>query len=137
MNETQEMKIKELRDQGLGYKRIANRLSICVDAVKYFCRKNNLTGTVTPMFETNATCCKECGKPLKQKIGMKAIKFCSSTCRKAWWNKNRNQLRIRDGELVTCLNCGKQFKSYKQEHRKFCSHECYIAHRFGRGSCDE
>ncbi|WP_216524807.1 hypothetical protein [Streptococcus lutetiensis] len=48
MNETQEMKIKELRDQGLGYKRIANRLSISVDAVKYFCRKNNLTGTVTP-----------------------------------------------------------------------------------------
>lgn len=59
MNETQEMKIKELRDQGLGYKRIANQLNLSVDAVKYFCRKNNLTGIVTPMFETSTTSCKE------------------------------------------------------------------------------
>ncbi|HAP5219312.1 TPA: hypothetical protein IUZ03_001581 [Enterococcus faecalis] len=137
MNETQEMKIKELRDQGLGYKRIANQLKLSVDAVKYFCRKNNLTGTVTPMFETRTTSCKECGKSIKQKIGKKAIKFCSATCRKSWWNKNRNQLQIKNGELLACPTCGKQFKAYKQEHRKFCSHQCYIAFRFGRGDHNE
>ncbi|MDT2804862.1 MULTISPECIES: hypothetical protein [Enterococcus] len=137
MNETQEMKIKELRNHGVGYKRIANQLNLSVDAVKYFCRKNNLTGTSAPMFVATPTCCKECGKPLKQKIGMKAIKFCSITCRKAWWNKNRDQLQIKNGEVITCPSCGKRFKAYKQEHRKFCSHQCYIAFRFGRGDCYE
>ena len=31
----------------------------------------------------------------------------------------------------TCPACGKEFTVYGNSHRKFCSHACYIAYRFG------
>ena len=30
-----------------------------------------------------------------------------------------------------CRGCGKKFTSYSNKSRKYCSHECYIKHRFG------
>ena len=32
--------------------------------------------------------------------------------------------------IITCKQCGKQFTMYGKRNRKYCSHKCYIYHRF-------
>ncbi len=32
-----------------------------------------------------------------------------------------------------CPRCGSTFRAYRNRNRKYCSHECYIADRFGGG----
>ena len=32
--------------------------------------------------------------------------------------------------IITCKQCGKKFTSYGNRNRKYCSHKCYIYHRF-------
>ena len=36
----------------------------------------------------------------------------------------------------TCPTCGSTFYAYGNRSRKYCSHECYIAARFGGAVCD-
>jgi len=33
---------------------------------------------------------------------------------------------------IICANCGTEFEAYGNKDRKFCSHNCYIASRFGK-----
>lgn len=131
MNQNQQDEIKRLRNQGMGYKRIASELEISIDAVKYFCRKNGLTGTKDISSQVYTSHCKECGLTMIQIRGMKVKKFCSNNCRQKWWNKNRNQLHRKQGIEVECPCCGKGFTAYQNEQRKYCSHDCYIKYRFG------
>jgi len=35
------------------------------------------------------------------------------------------------GYAFTCPACGKQFSDYAGHRRKYCSHSCYITHRYG------
>ena len=53
-------------------------------------------------------------------------------CRK-WWSENPQAIRQSPEALyeATCLNCGKVFTAYGNNHRRYCSHACYIQHRFG------
>ncbi|MBF6977388.1 hypothetical protein IFO72_09005 [Streptococcus macedonicus] len=44
MDNEQKHTVVELRKQGCGYKKIAAHLGVTSDAVKYFCRKNDLAG---------------------------------------------------------------------------------------------
>jgi hypothetical protein len=32
---------------------------------------------------------------------------------------------------MVCQHCGKPFTDYANRHRKYCSHPCYIAARYG------
>jgi len=34
---------------------------------------------------------------------------------------------------MTCARCGKEFTSYGNKNRKYCSHDCYIKARFWEG----
>ncbi len=36
------------------------------------------------------------------------------------------------GSQFTCACCGRYFTAYGNNHRKYCSHGCYIAGRFGK-----
>ena len=132
MNLEQKEKIKEMRHNSFGYKRIAKALDIPLDTVKSFCRKNKLAGVRGAIAKPMT--CRECGQGLVQPEKKKTIKFCSSVCREVWWSKNRHKVNKKTAQLIVCLGCGKEFLAYEHEHRKYCSHSCYISTRFGKRS---
>ncbi|MBR2418504.1 MAG: RNA polymerase subunit sigma-70 [Clostridia bacterium] len=77
----------------------------------------------------NTKLCKHCGKPVPQNIGHKEKKFCSDKCRMAWWNSHQDSVNRKAYYNLTCKHCGKEFESYGNKNRKYCSRECYLAAR--------
>jgi len=139
MNEYQKKKICELRIMGLGYRAISNELELSRDVVRNFCKKNNLNGylgkvddNIRKMMIDNSFCA-NCSKPIKQKKKGKVRRFCSDECRRKWWKKNADKGTRKETALykVVCVFCEKEFISYGNKNRKYCSHECYIKDRFG------
>ncbi len=125
-------RIKQLREEGLGYKKIASEMGISVNTVKSYCRNNNLTSSHI----LSKTFCKECGKEIKQKQKCKKRVFCSDECKRNWWNHHKIQVRKTILEEHICLCCNKPFMAYPGENRKYCSHDCYIKGRFGQDEHD-
>lgn len=115
--------ITKLRHQGIGYKKIAQELDININSVKSYCRQNGLT---TKELENNV--CKACQSTLTGK--RKTAIFCSKQCRMMWWNHHKSEMATPTKVRVTCRCCGESFQAYPKENRAYCSHECYIHHRF-------
>lgn len=132
MNETQKEEIKRLRQNGLGYKRIATALSLSVNTVKSYCQREKLDKAC--FIEENR--CRLCGHVLKQTRGKKEKKYCSDSCRWAWWNRHLDKVNKKAYSMHTCMTCQTSFQSYGNRYRKYCSHSCYIKARFG-GESDE
>lgn len=133
MTDEQEKQIQSMRMQGIGYRTIGKVLGILDNTVRSFCRRKELgkTNKATIM-------CKQCGKPIKITPKQKPRKFCSDACRTAWWNGHLEYVERKAVYEFTCACCGKSFTAYGNKNRKYCSHECYIADRFGkeRGCCE-
>lgn len=123
MNLKDKEKIKELRVDGLGYKKIASELNISVNTVKSYCQRNGLSG------ESNNRC-RNCGVVVEQNPKRKKKKFCSDKCRLDWWNSHQEKINKKANYTLTCKHCGKSFISYGNKNRKYCSHSCYISDRF-------
>lgn len=141
MTTDQKTKIAELRAVGFGYANIAHALGLTKNQVVSFCHRNGLTGektTQAPAGKPDVGICRNCGKPIVQVPGRKQIKFCSDECCQNWWNAHPEAVTRRAGAIYsyTCACCGKSFTAYGNSHRKYCSHSCYIADRFG-GNRDE
>lgn len=115
--------IRNMRVEGLGYKKIASKLGISVNTIKSFCQRNGLSGTGEDR-------CQNCGVLIKQNPKRKKKRFCSDKCRLIWWNSHQDKINRRANYSLICSNCGKTFISYGNKYRKYCSHRCYIAHRF-------
>ena len=77
----------------------------------------------------NTKSCKYCGKPVLQNAMGKEKKFCSDKCRMAWWNSHQDSVNRKAYYNLICQNCGKEFESYGNKSRKYCSRECYTAAR--------
>ena len=130
MTNEQKMLITSLRAAGFGYKRIADRVGVSVNTIKSYCkRKPDNEEVISEDIDT----CQNCGKPVMQTPGRKRKKFCSDECRRQWWNSHLDLVDRRAIYEYTCPACGKHFSAYGNSKRKYCSHECYIAHRFGGG----
>ena len=71
--------------------------------------------------------CKNCGKVMAQPVGRKVKHFCSDKCRMAWWNSHREQVQKKAYYTLTCVHCGKEFESYGNQKRKYCSRDCYFS----------
>lgn len=125
----QQERIRQLRAAGEGYKKIGTLLNISVNTVKSFCRRDNGANTTETVEEKDAEpipLCPRCHKPVAQISGHRKRIFCSSACRVAFWRMQAQPINIR-----TCPGCGRPL--FGNDHRrKYCSHDCYIAHRFGR-----
>ena len=121
MTQEEKLKIQMLRQQGYGYVKIAQELHLPKNTVKSFCYRNPVAHTETHHI------CKECGKPVTQNPDRREKKFCSIACRMRWWNHHAGELRHH--KSMVCNHCGKSY--YGKPGRKYCSHECYIAERFG------
>lgn len=132
MTNQQREAIKQLRLEGHGYKKISNLLTLPLSTVKSFCRRNDLTGEVSN--ETKACkddYCRCCGEKLIHTTGAKKKIYCSDACRLKWWGENKSELKRKANYELTCKHCNKTFVSYGNKYRKYCSHACYIADRFG------
>lgn len=117
--------VEQLRINGLGYKRIASVLGVSVNTVKSVCQRNHIERSQTECG------CKFCGGALHHIKGKKKKKYCSDTCRMKWWNAHLDKVNKKSYSDHTCFNCQKPFQSYANTKRKYCSHHCYIASRFG------
>lgn len=136
MTNEQKQQIKKLRQAGYGYATIASSMGLTKNQVSAFCRRSNLTGTKSTVYieeRPKPNCCHNCGKPLTQTPGRKPVKFCSNICRTRWWNTHLDKVNRKAFYFFTCAYCGKPFTAYGNDHRKYCSHECYIASRFKGG----
>lgn len=125
-------KIKSLATNGYGLRAIAEALCLSKDTVKSFCRRQGIKIGPTKGNEKvgNGVFCLNCGKALEQTKGKRRKVYCSEKCKNEWWNKRHRELGGKATYSLVCKGCGKEFKSYGNAKRKYCSHGCYIKHRF-------
>ena len=133
MNDQQRLKIKVLRYQGVGYKKIGLDVGLSRDIVRGYCKRNGLEGYGTELVKEYEKIMKEdfvhilclnCGVEIVQnKIGAKR-KYCSTNCKREWDNNHRKEY-----EMV-CEYCGENYKALGGKKRKFCSHNCYTDDSF-------
>lgn len=137
MTEQQKSVIKTLRQQNFSYNTIANTLGLTISTVKSYCQRSGLTGNRKEACRSNhlkpsvlPSFCRCCGKQITQKEKVKRRIFCTDECRVTWWNSHLEQVKRRNPHTVNCLCCGKEFTYYGPNPQKFCSHPCYIKHRY-------
>lgn len=125
MNISQKQRIAYLRDKGESYRKIASTLDISENTIKSYCRRNNLGGVLAVDETKIEDKCKQCGKLLQHISGSKQKRFCSDSCRMAWWKAHPEVVNRKAVYYFVCLFCGTKFTSYGNAHRKYCSRACF------------
>lgn len=131
MTETEKLRIHKLRQEGLGYKKIAAALDLPVNSVKTYLRRH-------PAGENTAAVpdiCERCGNPIVQAPHRKRKRFCSDSCRISWWNAHPDKGGKRTLHTFTCAHCGYLFQSPARV-RRYCSRACFAAARRKAVSAD-
>ena len=124
MTKEQKILILHYREQHMTYRQIGEKLGLSPDTVKTFCRRNTPREDRT---ETSTSSqCRNCGAPAHPLPGRRERLFCSPACRTAYWRKHN--LLGKDPRY--CAGCGALLTGGSVS-RKYCSHACYIRHRFG------
>ena len=142
MTASQKQEIARLRGRGVGYGKIALTLGISQNTIKSYCHRNHIgAGSVSAVevvepLDTGTSLCECCGKEIHQIFGHKTKRFCSDACRNKWWNSHLDLVKRKAVYKYKCPGCGREFEVYGNAHRKYCSHECYINHRFGGVRCE-
>lgn len=135
MTDKQKSQIVELRAAGLGYGKVARTLGVSSNTVKSFCRRKGVCGEpvekIQPLPSGEIAHCENCGKEIRQEPKRKKKRFCCDQCRNAWWNGHLDLVKREAIYTHECPYCGKEFQVYGDKRRKYCSHACYIAGRFG------
>ena len=108
---------------------IAIALGLSVNTVRSYNRRH-------PPKDTVEVGCRQCGKPVMQHKGRKAKYFCSDRCRNAWWNAHPEKVQRKAYYRLACRFCGKEFVSYGNKNRKYCSRLCYADARRSRSVSD-
>lgn len=125
MTNEQRKRITTMRQDRIGYKKIAQELELSENTVKSYCRRQN---SLISVAET--TRCSECRR-LLDISKRKNRRFCSDSCRMKWWNKHPKP----DMQYTAiCAYCGKEVHMRRKNERKYCSQHCYIAARYMNGS---
>ena len=114
LTDTQKVQIRELKKEGLGYRRIAKVLDILPDTVKAFLKRH-------PCDNNNYCLC--CGKPIVQTDKRKR-KFCSQKCKDKYWSKKTTH-DPKYLEKRICNECGRSFFAHPSRMRIYCSRECF------------
>lgn len=128
MTDNQKMIIREMRAKGCVYAEIASALHLSVNSVKSLCRRNQIL-PIEKQSESRPVC-KHCGAELFNTPGHRQKTFCSAACRQQYWRTHADLMRHKAVRTMICPICGKSFTDYTAHHRKYCSHACYIQHRY-------
>ena len=140
MTQDQKTQIITMRGEGYGYAAIAQVLSIPKNTIKTFCNRNGLAGQKQEKHSLvlpNTNKCKNCGMPIVSKSSTKPRKFCSDKCCREWFHKNRIPKNDKGRKENICVQCNNLFITYGKVERKYCSHQCYIKHRYGKGGDEQ
>lgn len=120
-------RILELREQGLGYKKISAILGISWNTVKSYCKRQESNNRAYSISADDT--CRQCGKTLTQQPYRKKKVFCSDKCRMTWWNSHPDEMNMKKLSTFVCKQCGTVFKGYDSKNRKYCSRTCYAKAR--------
>ncbi len=130
MTDKEKQLISDYRNRGLSYSQISKAMNLPINSVKTYCRRHLLG--LSPYNKSEVqTFCAQCGSAITQIAGRKKKRFCSDKCRILWWNSHSSDVKKKANYNCLCTHCKKEFVSYGNKGRKYCSHECYIADRFG------
>ena len=124
MTKEQKTLILYYREQHMTYRQIGEKLGLSPDTVKTFCRRKRAQSERTE--ESVQAQCRNCGAPVHPLPGRRERLFCCPACRTAYWRKHN--LLGKDPRY--CAGCGALLTGGSAS-RKYCSHACYIRHRFG------
>ncbi|MGO5577519.1 sigma factor-like helix-turn-helix DNA-binding protein [Catenibacterium mitsuokai] len=133
MTDKEKQIITLYREQGMSYTKISTLMDISINSIKTYCKRHSLGGIRAHKHQndTQVLPCDYCGMPVIQNPGRKRKRFCNDRCRNAWWREHSDLVKKKANYDCVCINCGKHFIAYGNKERKYCSHECYIADRFG------
>ena len=131
--------VRSLREAGYSYSQIATVLEVPKNSVKSYCNRFGIRlGTEDVNSDgDNALHCKQCGRVMEYDHQSARRRFCSNECRMRWWNAHRHLVNSKVSQKTVCANCGKVFRSYPGEHRKYCCNGCYIEDRFRSGNTND
>lgn len=132
MTTSQKERISHMRLDGESYAAIADALGLSRNTVKSYCLRNICAETNEKKTPALTGTCALCGKGFALCPGHRQRRFCSDQCRMTWWNAHRDLLKSNAKVENTCACCGKHFMGYARQQRKYCSHACYIAYRYGK-----
>lgn len=135
MTDNQKIQIEQMRTGDYSYAMIAEALGLSRESVKKYCQRHPISETETST-ETDSTphlCCKYCGNSIPIVHGRRQPRFCSTSCRRAWWKEHPESGTRKAFYTIICAGCGQSFQSYGNAGRKYCSHDCYIRSRFKGG----
>ena len=124
MTKEQKTLILYYREQHMTYRQIGEKLGLSPDTVKTFCRRKRAQSERTE--ESVQAQCRNCGASVHPLPGRRERLFCCPACRTAYWRKHN--LLGKDPRY--CAGCGALLTGGSAS-RKYCSHACYIRHRFG------
>lgn len=124
MTKEQKILILHYREQHMTYRQIGEKLGLSPDTVKTFCRRNTPREDRTEASASSQ--CRNCGASVHPLPGRRERLFCCPACRTAYWRKHN--LLGKDPRY--CAGCGALLTGGSAS-RKYCSHACYIRHRFG------
>lgn len=124
MTQEQKILILHYREQHMTYRQIGEKLGLSPDTVKTFCRRKRAQSERTE--ESVQAQCRNCGASVHPLPGRRERLFCCPACRTAYWRKHN--LLGKDPRY--CAGCGALLTGGSAS-RKYCSHACYISHRFG------
>ncbi len=146
MTEDEKIRIKQLRNSGAGYKRIAAEMDLSVNTIKAFCKRTeesiddgdpNDLGTAESIrgsVSSDNHSCLNCGAFIEQPKHGRRKRFCSDKCRTAYWRSHPETMKSSRKHICKC--CGKVFYNSRNDS-KYCSIDCYMAYRFGGVRFDE
>lgn len=129
LNEQVRVQVVRLREAGMSFAQIAKALRLNVNTVKSWCRRQGITPqhhSKTDVEVVTLIGCAQCGSELSGR----QRRFCCEACRRAWWKNHPDQIQRKAFYHFTCTHCGKPFIAYGNANRHYCSHACYIRHRF-------
>ena len=119
-------RVVELRRRGNSYGQIAEAIGVSRNTVKSICHRITEASAEHPV---DSAVCERCGSDLAD--GGVSRRFCSTECRLAWWHAHPERLNRKAIYQFTCAHCDTAFTAYGNKARKYCSHACYVRHRFG------
>jgi len=134
MTNSQKERISHMRLDGESYAAIADALGLSRNTVKSYCLRNFRTESNKKPASALTGTCNQCDKEFMLCPEHRQRRFCSDRCRMTWWNAHRDLLNSKDKVEQTCACCGRKFMCYAGQHRKYCSHACYIAGRYEKAT---